>query len=241
VHVLGGFAVLADGVGRLLPTPSQRVASFLAVRTTPASRTTAAGTLWPEIGHDHALANLRTALWRLRRAAPGLIRQVGGGLQLSSDARVDLHESRSLAESILSGTVAPDATRDAGRHLASDLLPDLDDDWLVFERERYRELRVHALERLCDLLSGLRAHADAVQCGLLAVEGEPLRESAHRALMHAYLAEGNPARALQQFSELERRLETELQVAPSFDTMELALELRGEPRTARAGTPPVRA
>ena len=117
--------------------------------------------------------------------------------------------------------------------LSADLLPDLDDEWLVFERERFRDLRIHALERLSEQLSAIGEHADAVQCGLLAVEGEPLRESAHRALMRAYIAEENRASALQQFQVLERRLDSELQVGPSIATMELALELRQRAKPER--------
>lgn len=228
IRLLGAFGLRCDGEPVHPPSPAQRLVALLAVREEPTPRATAAGTLWPEVDHDHALANLRTALWRLRGAIPRLVRLVRADLILEAAVTIDLHRSRVLADRLLRGgaTVDAHASIDA---LARDLLPDLDDEWLVFERERFRDLRVHALERLCDQLSAAGDHAGAVQCGLLAVEAEPLRESSHRALMRAELAEGNRARALQRFHALERRLASELQVEPSLATVEMAMELRGAP------------
>lgn len=226
IRILGAFAIWSDGAFTHLPAPAQRLAALLAMRGEPTARGSAAGTLWPEVDHDHALANLRTALWRLRRASPGLVHLTQAHLNLDALAAVDLHRSRSLAERILRGELPMREAHGSAVDLSADLLPDLDDEWLVFERERFRDLRIHALERLSEQLSAIGEHADAVQCGLLAVEGEPLRESAHRALMRAYIAEENRASALQQFQVLERRLDSELQVGPSIATMELALELR---------------
>ena len=37
-----------------------------------------------------------------------------------------------------------------GMHLAYDLLEDWDEDWVTFERERVRQLRLHRLEQLSD-------------------------------------------------------------------------------------------
>ena len=55
----------------------------------------------------------------------------------------------------------------------------------------------------------------AVQAGLAAVAGEPLRESAHRILIEAYLAEGNVAEAIRQYASYRHTLYDELGVEPS--------------------------
>ena len=44
---------------------------------------------------------------------------------------------------------------------------------------------------------------------------EPLRESAHRAVIRAHLAEGNRAAALRQYAQLRRLLHAELGAEPS--------------------------
>ena len=49
------------------------------------------------------------------------------------------------------------------------------------ERERFRQLRLHALERLCEDLTAAGSYAAAAEAGFAAIASEPLRESAHRA------------------------------------------------------------
>src|SRR5258708_20098913 len=80
-----------------------------------------------------------------------------------------------------------------------ELLGDVYEEWVVIEGERFRQLRLHALEALCDRLVAAGRFAEAVQAGLAPVRGEPLRESAQRALIRPHLAEGNPSQALKQF------------------------------------------
>jgi len=227
LHVLGCFEIIDGGGAAQVPLLAQRLAVLLALHDEPVGRGHAAGVLWPDVEHDHALANLRTALWRLRSLFPGIVESVGPSLRSGRSVAIDLRESELLAHRILEDLLPLEDARTASTRLAFDLLPDWDDEWLVFERERFRDLRIHALERLCDRLSEGGDHAEAVQCGLLAVQSEPLRESAYRALMRAHIAEGNRARALQLFRTLERQLEQELQVSPSQETVDLARELRG--------------
>ena len=77
---------------------------------------------------------------------------------------------------------------------AGELLPHWYDDWVVIERERFRQLRLHALDALCESLAAAGRYAAAVEAGRASVAAEPLRESAHRLLIQAHLAEGNRAR-----------------------------------------------
>jgi DNA-binding SARP family transcriptional activator len=99
--------------------------------------------------------------------------------------------------------------------LSLDLLPDWYDDWLVDEREGVRQLRLHALEVLTERLSTSGRHVEAIQAALAAVRLEPLRETAHAALIRAHLAEGNRSEALRQFSRCRDALAAELAVEPS--------------------------
>jgi DNA-binding SARP family transcriptional activator len=103
----------------------------------------------------------------------------------------------------------------------ADLLPDWTDDWVMIERERLRQLRLHALETLCDRLAEARRFGESVQAGLAAVRAEPLRESAQRSLIRAYLAEGNQGEAIRQYRAFRQLLLEELGVAPSRELEEL--------------------
>jgi len=222
LRLLGCFELSRGSAVAKLPVLAQRLAVLLAVRGESMDRSRAAGILWPEVDTPHALANLRTALWRLRSTTFELVEPIGQALRLSSEVSVDLRECEQLARRVLRGDLSRDEALTASAALSWDVLPDWDDEWLVFDRERFRELRLHALERLCDRLTEWGDHAEAVECGLLAIEAEPLRESAHRALMRAHISEGNHAQAMRHLRLLERQLWQELEVEPSQETIDLA-------------------
>jgi len=72
-----------------------------------------------------------------------------------------------------------------------ELLPGWYDDWVIVGRERLRQRLLHAVETLSrELVRGGRC-AQAVEAALVVVNAEPFRESAHRVLIEAHLAEGN--------------------------------------------------
>jgi DNA-binding SARP family transcriptional activator len=100
--------------------------------------------------------------------------------------------------------------------MSADLLPDwYEDDWVVAHRERYHHLRLHALEAMCERLTAARRYGEAVEAGLAAVRAEPLRESAHQALVRAHLAEGNRFEAARQYRSCRGLLRNELGLEPS--------------------------
>jgi len=107
----------------------------------------------------------------------------------------------------------------------NDLLPDWYEEWAVLERERFRQVRLHVLERMCERLTDAGLHALAVLAGLAAVEAEPLRESAHRVVMRAYAAEGNAGEAIRQYRSCRDLLARELGVEPSPQMERLLLDL----------------
>jgi DNA-binding SARP family transcriptional activator len=86
---------------------------------------------------------------------------------------------------------------------------------VLLERERFHQLRLHALEALCDRLTTAGRYGEAIDAGLAAVTAEPLRESAHRVLIKAHLAEGNQGEADRQYQLCRRLLRDELGVDPS--------------------------
>jgi DNA-binding SARP family transcriptional activator len=171
--------------------------------------------LWPEVSEERGAANLRSALWRVREPLEALIVAEGGTLRLSKDVDVDLREASALARSIAAGAGAPRWGAEERRALSGDVLPDWYEDWVVLEQEHFRQLRLHALEALSGRLAAGGAFGAAVEAAQIAVAGESLRESAHRALICAHLAEGNRGLALRQLQTYRRVLWNELAVRPS--------------------------
>jgi DNA-binding SARP family transcriptional activator len=96
-----------------------------------------------------------------------------------------------------------------------ELLPGWYDDWVLVERERHRQLSLHALESLCEHLTACGRYGAAVLAGLAAVDREPLRESAHRALIRVHLAEGNAGEAIRRYRLYEGIAARDLGVGPS--------------------------
>jgi len=68
VRLLGGAAAECHGEQLPLPPPAARLLGFLAVRPGLNDRETAAALLWPGSAGTAARANLRTAVWALRKA-----------------------------------------------------------------------------------------------------------------------------------------------------------------------------
>ena len=99
--------------------------------------------------------------------------------------------------------------------LAGDLLPDWYDDWVLIERERLRQLRLHALESLAIRRLDAGRYGEAAVAALAAVSIEPLRESAQRVLIRIHLAEGNVGEAVRQYRLYRNLLSDEMGLYPS--------------------------
>jgi len=221
------FEVVLDGVRIQVPHSGQRLVAFLAINEGPLPRDVVAAELWSEATGDRASAALRTALWRLGPAvARSLVVASGGRLALGPDVDVDFRATAERAQAIIHGRAGPAARHDvAALRAAGDLLPDWYDDWVILERERFRQLRIDALETLCSTLSADDHYAGAIEAGLAAVAAEPLREQSHRVLIAAHLAAGNPGEALRQYRILRELLARELGVAPSAATERLLVSM----------------
>ena len=208
-----------------LPLSAQRVLAFLALHDRPLQRVYVAGTLWLDASEASANASLRTALWRLRRPDCRLVDASPTHVSLSPAVHVDVREATAAAESVIDGE-GPSSLADAiALSRAGEILPDWYEDWVLIEREHFRQLRLHALETMCEELTVERRYVAAINAGLAAVEGEPLRESAHRVLIKAYIGEGNPGEALRQYQYFRQLLNDRLGLEPSEQMSDLVRAL----------------
>lgn len=193
----------------------QRLLAFMGLRGR-VSRTVLAGTLWPEVTEEHARGSLRTTLWKLPREEPPLIGCCGDSLLVTPALRVDVHLLTQTALDVVEDCGPPFRTQPLlGLLTGEDLLPGWDEDWVLVERERLRQLRLHALDTLAETLIRQGRPALAMEAAWAGVRAEPLRESAHRAIVSAHLAEGNVSEAVRHYDAFCRLLNEELGVAPS--------------------------
>lgn len=216
VFLLHGFE-LRLAAERVEITPaSERLVAFLALQGRSVRRGFVSGSLWPDATTERANANLRSALWRVpvRDGTDPLVIATATHLGLHPDVDVDFHvASREAAVALRVDD--PDVDRGMVDLFGADLLPDWSEDWVLFERERYRQLRLHALDHLCTTLIEHRRYGEAMLLAMSAVSADPLRESGHRLAVEIHLREGNLAEAVQQYQSYASRLAEELGALPS--------------------------
>jgi DNA-binding SARP family transcriptional activator len=218
-----------------LPLGAQRLVAFLALHPGAVTRQYVAGSLWLDVSDDRASANLRSALWRLHSAPARIVETTRTHVRLDPAVTVDHRDAVHVARRILDPTAELDETALAIN--PGELLPDWYDDWVTIERERFRFLRLNALERLCLILADRGRLGEAVDAGLSVVAAEPLRETAHRALVRAHLAAGNWWDALRQYESYKTLLAQQLGLPPSSEMEALILPIRRQRNTPATHVP----
>jgi DNA-binding SARP family transcriptional activator len=220
--LLGGPFVIKNGRRLEIPEGSKRLLVFVTLNGARISRRFAAGTLWPCGDDERAAGNLRSALWRLRESGVDVLHANKYTLYLDPDASVDIIQLSRWATRIIDGSahVSDLLTHNINTE-ALGLLPGWYDDWVIFERERLRQRLLHAMESLVRRLISRDLFADAVEVAITAVGAEPLRESAQRVLIEAFLAEGNFVEARRAYVAYGEMLAAELDVSPSEELAQM--------------------
>ncbi|MGH3478627.1 MAG: AfsR/SARP family transcriptional regulator, partial [Nocardioidaceae bacterium] len=213
VTLLGGFRLAVGGRDVRLPVGAQRLVAVLALRG-QVSRSHLAGTLWPDTLEHRALASLRTGIWRVNRAAPGLVAITASQLDLDTRTRVDVRVLVKWSVEVMRGEDFDACTLSTGVP-DGELLPGWGDAWLTDERERLHQMRLHLLEKVAERLADTGQFGLAVEVALSVLRADVLRESAHRTLIRIHLAEGNLGQARCAYAACEQLLWRELGVAPS--------------------------
>jgi DNA-binding SARP family transcriptional activator len=217
LRLLGYWDLSCNGRPVEVPTGAKRLLALLALAGRR-DRPCVAGRLWPENPESQAFGNLRAVLWRLRHGTPGVPAPVdilGDSLLLRDDVAVDVHQLTICAADVLGRPERAVGEAVLPLFKSGDLLPGWCDDWLFFERERLRQLRVHVLEEIADRWLGQGRYLAALDAALSAVEVEPFRESAHRAAIRVHLAEGNVSEAVRQYRYFRDLIHQELRAKPT--------------------------
>ena len=235
LQLLDSFEVRRDREIVRLPMSARRVVTFLALRGHAALRVHVAGSLWLDSPEERAFASLRSALWRIHRSGVELVESSDDALRLAAGVRVDLSDAGALARRLI-GSVPVGAGADVDwSPLTREVLPDWDDDWVLVEREHFRNLSLQALESLCEHLTAQGRLRQALEVGLATFARDPLRESAHRLLVRIYLADGNPFDALRQYRLYREMVRSRLGIEPSAQMLDLVRGLVREGVEASAG------
>ena len=221
VRLLGGVAADHDGEQLSLLPPVSRLLAVLALRPGPQDRETVAATLWPGAAGPAARANLRTAVWALRKA-------VGDDALITSRTAVGLRPE-AITVDLADGQRAA-AAGDAAAAAAlchGDLLPGYAEDWAETARRRQRAELAETLAARSAAAERDGDAAGAARWSRLRCELDPLNEAAHADLVRQLAAAGDRAGALVAGREATDRLRAELSVGPGPSLRAALAEARG--------------
>src|SRR5690348_6205280 len=236
VRLLGGVATDHDGEQLSLVPPVSRLLAVLALRPGPQDRETVASTLWPgAAGAAAARANLRTAIWALRRA-------VGDDALITSRTAVGLRPEAVTVDLADGLRRAADGDADAAAALCrGELLPGYAEDWAETARRRQRAELTETLAARSAAAERDGDAAGAARWSRLRCELDPLNEAAHTDLVRQLAAAGDRAGALVAAREVTGRLREELGVRPGPSLRAALAEARGPggPGTAPSPVGPV--
>jgi DNA-binding SARP family transcriptional activator len=204
VSVLGSFTLTADGATVPLGVDSRRLVAYLAVHPRPQERTSLAADLWPGVPAEAAVRLLADAAAAVD--VPELFAEEddeSAPLALAADVEVDLADALGLVRALpdIPTSHDPDISL-----LSADMLPGWTAPWIAVERERFRQLRLHALEERSLRLTSAGRYAEAVTMAKKTAQTAPSRESARRALIEAYLGQGDIAAAVAEFDDYQELL-----------------------------------
>ncbi|HEV8214383.1 MAG TPA: BTAD domain-containing putative transcriptional regulator, partial [Gemmatimonadaceae bacterium] len=239
--LLLGPVGLSGPTGELLRRASQqrRIALLALVGNSPdasISRDRLLGLLWPDRDERTARHLLADSLYVLRQAlGDEIIVASAESVRLSAGLYIDVADfNKALTEERWGDALAlyrGDFLDGFYVRNAADF-----DQWALAERNRLRDLATRAASTWARELEKTGRIADAVGAAERALALTPLDERVLRDLIKLLLASGNRARAASTARTFSRRLEDELGVAPSVETMRLLRGARSRPRAVDATT-----
>jgi len=167
-----------------LPKTLPLLAYLLLHRAAPLPRATVAFTLWPDLDEESARSNLRRHLYELRRALPPSpderpwVTVDSATVQWNPAAPCWLDVA-----AFEDACRAPDRLAEAIELYQGDLLPAVDEEWLIFERQRLRTDFLNALAKVIDQRQSAGDLVGAIAAATTLLHHEPLREDIVRTLM----------------------------------------------------------
>ncbi len=151
---------LADGAAVPLGVDARRLVAYLAVHPRPQERAALAADLWPGVAADAAQRLLTDAVAAVD--VPGLLRRRRPDRAAGAGRRRRGRPRRRACGLVRALPEIPAADNPDVALLAADILPGWTAAWIAVERERFRQLRLHALEERSLRLSAAGRHDEAV-------------------------------------------------------------------------------
>jgi DNA-binding SARP family transcriptional activator len=238
--VLGGIQVQLGG--ETIEFSRQKATAllvFLAVTGERQPRDALATMFWPENTQARAYANLRQAIWEIRRSlGDDWLEVTRYSLQMISrnNLWLDIMEFHDLIRQVKKhvhprGMVCEDCLANYkqavalfnGDFLAGFSLRDSPefDNWQYFQTEELRREIGRIYQQLAEWFLQKQDYVQAIAYAQPWLQLDELNENAHRALMRIYYASGQRSASIQQYKNCVSSLERQLNITPEPKTTEL--------------------
>jgi DNA-binding SARP family transcriptional activator len=212
-----------DGVDT--PRLQSLIAYLLLHKEAPQSRHYLAFLFWPNSVEKQALANFRNLLYQLRHVLPNaddFLQVDAKNLQWRTDSSfssdvvdlMDLVVGTSRAELAANRIALRSALERVADLYRGDLLPSCYDDWILPERDRFRQMFIEKLMQLADLLEKQRDYDAAIAYVRRLLVCDPMGEGGYRWLMRLYVQSGSRAAALRTYHACVTMLQQEFGADP---------------------------
>lgn len=250
LNLLGPFQALLDDMPVAFRSDKERaLLAFLAVEADrPHRREALTGLLYPEQAQSQAQSNLRKTLFRLR-AALGEQDRAGSLLVTPKTVQFNPASPHTLDIQMFRARIEPTRQHKHRRvercavcaeHFASanelyrgEFLAgfnrsgsDAFEEWAVITREQSHQLALDALEQLLAFHLQRADWERVIAHARRLLELEPWRETAQRALMTAFAAQGQRAAAFAQYEQCKNILREQFDAEPERETRALYESIR---------------
>lgn len=194
-------------------------------------------TLWPDLELSNGRANLSTALWRLRGVfnklgvpADEVLKSTRDWITFDPPFSVELDLKEFQRHLAAAESAADPRPRQQAFHAATSLYrgqfcEGIYAEWCLLAREQLERQYLHAQGQMMGGLIQHQEYEEAILVGQDILSHDPLREEVHRAIMRCFWNLGQRARAVRQFQRCARLLQTELQILPMPETIQLFREI----------------
>lgn len=180
------------------------------------------GLLWGDRTESQARHSLSQALSEVRKSVgEELIRSDGRVVWIdASHIWVDAFElTRLTIEKTLSSLDRAETLYQGDFLAFGELDQERFDEWLLGERERFRQIAQRGLAAALALRAGSEHTERRLRTARAILALDPFDEPAHCAVMQAYAAQGHSSLAIDHYQRLTRNLRRELGVAPEHETV----------------------
>lgn len=222
VRLIGTFEIKYGGKPvNISSRVAQSLFAFLILNAgTSHRREKLAGMFWPDTTEEKARAYLRHELWRIRKVFPNSEFLHSDDLSIAFDSATEYWLDVEVLEK-LADPASADELINALSTYQGELLPGLYDEWIILEREHLQAVYELKMTRLLELLECERRWPEILKWAENWISLGHTPESGYRALIVAYVALGDKAKAIMTFQRCIQAL-AELGLEPSEETRALA-------------------